>query len=66
MYQGKTEKSHPSFKFPSDWDIMYSPNHWSNETTMKDYVMKVLIPYVKNKREELKLPCDQQLSISDI
>ena len=45
--------------FPLDWDITHSPNQWSNETTMKDYIIKILVPYVKNKREELKLRSDQ-------
>ena len=56
---GKNRESNPSFMFPLDWDITHSPNQWSNETTMKDYIIKILVPYVKNKREELKLRSDQ-------
>ena len=55
VYQGKTPKCIPSFNFPSDWHITFSSNHWCNESTMKNYVEKILFPYVQRKREELKL-----------
>ena len=58
VYKGKTDKCHPSFQFPSDWNITHSPNHWSNEDTMKDYIVNILVPYVTKKREDLRLPCD--------
>ena len=32
IYAGKTEKCH---WFPSEWHVTHSPNHWSNEDTMK-------------------------------
>ena len=60
IYQGKTDKSHPSFHFPSDWNITHSPNHLLNEDTMKGYIVKILVPYFTKKREELKLPCDHR------
>ena len=67
VYQGKTQKCHPVFKYPSDWDITHSPNHWSNESTMKDYIVKILKPYISNKREQLKLPGDHHaLVIYDV
>ena len=27
VYQGKSQKCHPSFQFPNDWHITHSPNH---------------------------------------
>ena len=60
VYQGKTEKCHLTFQFPCDWHITHSPNHWCNEGTMKDYIRKMLVPYVDAKRQELKLRCDQR------
>ena len=45
----------PTFKFPSDWHITYSANHWSNESTM---IEKILFPYVNEKRKELRLQSD--------
>ena len=53
IYQGMTKKSLPSVEFPSNWHVTYMYNHWSNETTMKDYLSSVLLPYIQQKRKEL-------------
>ena len=58
IYKGKTKRCLPSVDFPEDWLISFTENHWANETTTKDYIYKILLPYVKQKREELKLPGD--------
>ena len=55
IYQGKTHKILPPVKFPSDWYITFTENHWSNEKTMADYLEKILFPYLEKKRQELKL-----------
>ena len=31
IYQGKTDRCHPKFKFPPEFNITHSENHWSNE-----------------------------------
>ena len=58
VYQGKTTRCLPQVNFPEDWHISYSENHWCNERTMKDYVHKVILPYIANKTKELKLSLD--------
>jgi hypothetical protein len=58
IYQGKTKKSLPSVEFPSNWHVTYTDNHWSNETTMMDYLGSVLLPYIQQTRKELKLKND--------
>ena len=35
--------------------MWHSENHWSNEITMKHYIDKVIVPFVTEKRQELKL-----------
>ena len=40
------------------WNITCPPNHWSNGNTMLEYVNEILIPYVTDKRKELKLAMD--------
>ena len=40
VYQGRTTQCHPNSKFPDDWHITHSDNHWSNETTMINYIAK--------------------------
>lgn len=60
IYAGTTEKCLPkNVQFPGDWHITCSPNHWSNESTMIDYVNQIIIPYVTNKRKELDKCQDQ-------
>lgn len=68
IYQGTTEKSHPKgVNFPSDWHICSTQNHWSNEKTMIEYVKQIVIPYVSEKRSELKVSSDQSaLVIFDV
>ena len=51
IYQGKTQCSLPKIDFPADW-------HWSNQSIMKDYVQKILLPYVERKRRELMVAED--------
>ena len=58
IYQGKTNACHPSFQFPPDWDITHSPNHWSNEVLMEQYLNNIIVPYVEKKRQELGLATD--------
>ena len=38
IYKGKTKKCLPSVDFPEDWLISFTDNHWTNETTTKDYM----------------------------
>ena len=47
IYQGKTNRCHPKFSFPPDWNITHSPKHWSTEQTMIEYIHEIIIPYVK-------------------
>ena len=50
IYTGKTPACHPKVTFPTDWDITHTSNHWANEEKVKDYVSKVIVPYVKKRR----------------
>ena len=55
IYKGTTQRCLPTFAFPSDWHITHTANHWSSEVTMIDYIKKIIVPYVTEKRKELKL-----------
>ena len=59
VYQGKTVRCLPKYQFPSDWDLAFTPNHWCNESTMRQYIGKIILPYLCQKRKELKLPPEQ-------
>ena len=59
IYEGSTNRCFPkNVTFPEGWNITCSPNHWSNGNTMLEYVNEILIPYVTDKRKELKLAMD--------
>ena len=67
LYEGRTERCHPSFKFPEDWDVWHLSNHWSNEDTMLRYLDKVIVPFITKKQAELNLACDHlALAIFDV
>ena len=63
IYQGKTAASLPTFTFPDDWSIMYTPNRWANEQTTKAYIEKIILPYVKEKRQQLGLEDDHSVLV---
>ena len=67
VYGGKTARCHPSYTFPSDWDITHSENHWSNSATMERYVNSILAPYCNHLRGSDGIPDDQwALCILDV
>ena len=53
IYQGKTARCHPHFEFPVDWNVTHSPRHWSNKSTMLEYIDSIIIPYVESQRKIL-------------
>ena len=55
IYTGKTAACLPKVKFPENWLLSYARNHWSNEEKTKEYLRTIIIPYIQNKRRELKL-----------
>lgn len=51
IYAGKTAACHPNgVVFPQDWHITHTANHWANEATVKDYIVKIVVPYVEHIR----------------
>ena len=67
IYEGKTERCHPSFTFPEKWDIWHSESHWCTHTTMTRYVEMVLEPWLECCREELALsPTQRALVVLDV
>ncbi|CAC5412815.1 unnamed protein product [Mytilus coruscus] len=67
IYGGKTDKCHPIYKFPSDWDITHSENHWVNTGTQMEYVKNIILPYIRKIKRSAKLNEDQKaLCIFDV
>ena len=65
VYGGETDRCHPNYQFPLDWDITHSDNHWSNELTMLPYIEMVIVPYVTRVRRELEKEEQAALAIFD-
>ena len=51
IYEGKTTRCLPCFQFPSTWNVTFTVNHWSNEGTIKEYIEKVILPYISKKKK---------------
>ena len=64
LYQGKTERCHPSQTFPNGCDIWHTPNHWANEeTTLQE---NVILLHNENVRRKSSTPDQVALVIFDV
>ena len=67
IYAGTTSRCHATVTYRDDWNITHSKNHWSNETTMLEFIEMVLVPFMVQQREKLQLPPNQAgLAIFDV
>ena len=53
IYKGTSTRCYPRFQFPRDWHITHSPNHWSTEETMLQYIECIILPYVEKVRDDM-------------
>ena len=60
---GKTVRSLPKAEFPKGFLLGMNDSHWSNETETLKLLDKVVSPYLKKKKVELKLPESQKSCI---
>ena len=65
-YQGKTKLCQAKYNFLNEFQVTQTPNHWADENTSIDMIKKILIPYIKRKREELNVPNKPWLLICDV
>ena len=64
IYDGQTELK---FKFPEEFNITYSVNHWSNKEKEIKLIEKFLLLYVRNKKEKsLTFVQPKRLLIADM
>ena len=61
IYEGKTPRCLPKdVEFPKEFDVTFTPNHWSNEEKSKQLLHNIIFPYLKKKKKHnLGLPRDQ-------
>ena len=61
IYEGKTPRCLPKdVGFPKEFDVTFTPYHWSNEEKSKQLLDNVTFPYLNKKRHDLGLPGDQK------
>ena len=60
IYEGKSPRCLPQgITFPENFNLTFTPNHWSNEDKVIEHLEKVVFPFVVEKRKELSLPDEQ-------
>ena len=55
FFTSAADLCHPKVKFPESFHITDSQNNWSNEDIVMEYLKKIIFPYIKSKRQALKL-----------
>ena len=61
IYQGTTNRCLPKgVELPDDLNVNYTKNHWSNEEKAIEHLEKVVFPYLKKQKAELKLTDEQK------
>lgn len=67
IYQGKTVGCCAKITFPDGWNVTHSETHWSNQSTMLEFIDTVLVPYVSQTHEQLEFASDHPaLAIFDV
>lgn len=67
IYGGKTTQSIPRFAFPKGFCLSANVSHFSNTAESIRLFEKIIIPYIKKKRQSLNLPVDQKaLVVMDV
>ena len=59
IYQGKTKRCLPKFKFPKEFHVTYTKNHWSNFEKWVELFKKAIFPYLQAKKKEFRYPEEQ-------
>ena len=61
IYEGKSPRCLPQgITFPENFNLTFTPNHWSNEDKVIEHLEKVVFPFVVEKRKELSLPDEKK------
>ena len=60
IYKGTTHACLPANKSPDSWHVIYTHNQWCNEDTVKLYIERIIMPFIRKKKDELKLPNSQR------
>lgn len=64
IFQGKTAQCHPPLTEEAKTahvHLTHSENHWSNQTTMQEYIREIIIPYTERSIHLHNLPQDSHI-----
>ena len=59
MYQEKSSRYLPQFKFPSLFSVCFTKNHWSNTEKTIEFFEETIFLYLDMTKEEQKFPKEQ-------
>ena len=59
IYGGKMHRCVPKFDLPADFNVTFSDNHWSNSEKSIELFQKIIFPYLKQAKANLKYPKEQ-------
>ena len=61
IYEGKIPRCLPQgISFPDNFNLTFTPNHWSNEDKVIEHLEKVVFLFIVEKRKELSLPDERK------
>ena len=61
IHEGKTPQCLPQgISFPDNFNLTFTPNHWSIEDKVIERLEKVFFPFIVEKRKELSLPDERK------
>ena len=61
IYEGKSLRCLlQGITFPENFNLTFTPNHWSNKDKVIEHLEKAVFPFVVEKRKELSLPDEQK------
>jgi hypothetical protein len=66
IFQGKTPRSLPpatAASIASGAHLTFSDNHWSNQTTMQQYIEKIILPFAETCIERHRLRADARIML---
>ena len=66
IYGGKTKQSFPRFKFLESFSLSANPKHFNNKAESLKVIEEIILPYVKQQRQELEKPDQAAILIMDV
>ena len=63
LYEGKSKRCLPKFRFPSEFNVTIKAGHWSNIEKCEELLQFIIFPYFYTKKKELCSPEEERALI---